>query len=216
MAEQTVEEFTLEVDGFGPVEIKRFHCQQPNDRDSLGTTVRVLALHGRSPSTVECWHELATLVVERCEGNMSCEVLCINLHSNLRTSPGNINESGGGSLFLENALKALKWETAVLMGKSWGGAEVVKFAAANPLAVQKLVLSAPATRDQEVIERLSSHQLPTCICWCQDDPVVDFSLSELYAVHPKCNVHAYSAGGHDITSGFLDEAVEFILEQHHP
>jgi len=109
-------------------------------------------------------------------------------------------------------LDGLKVETAILMGKSWGGGVAVKTAVSHPRRVSHLILTAPAARDQAQLAQLTQ---PVLLAWAEDDPVIPFQYAvQFAAVIPNCQLETYPTGGHGAApknvADFAPKASEFL------
>ncbi|RMG99943.1 MAG: alpha/beta fold hydrolase [Chloroflexi bacterium] len=105
-------------------------------------------------------------------------------------------------------------ETAVLMGKSWGGGVALKFALKYPRQVTKLILTAPAFRE---FDRLPEITQPILLTWAEDDPVIPFTYAAKFAeALPNCRLIPYPTGGHSAAQNNVDDfapkAIEFLCE----
>jgi pimeloyl-ACP methyl ester carboxylesterase len=109
-------------------------------------------------------------------------------------------------------IAALGKETAVLMGKSWGGGIALNIALSHPGSVTKLILTAPAFRR---IDQLANVQQPVLLAWAQDDPVIPFEMAEIFIQNlPHCRFIPYLSGGHSAApknaETFAPEAITFL------
>lgn len=126
---------------------------------------------------------------------------------------------GEGPITKEQAIKsvleiitALGKETAVLMGKSWGGGIALNVALSHPDRVTKLILTAPAFRR---IDQLANVQQPVLLAWAQDDPVIPFETADIFTQNlPHCRFIPYLSGGHSAApknaEAFAPEAITFL------
>lgn len=110
-------------------------------------------------------------------------------------------------------LDELQKETAVLMGKSWGGGVAVTTAVDYPDRVSHLILTAPALRNPE---HFSALQQPVLLAWSEDDPVIPFTNAKRFAAAiPNVRLVAYPTGGHSAApnnaADFAQKAVDFLL-----
>jgi pimeloyl-ACP methyl ester carboxylesterase len=111
-------------------------------------------------------------------------------------------------------MNGLQKETAVLMGKSWGGGVALSTALAHPERVSHLILTAPAYRDTEKLAHLSQ---PVLLAWAKDDPVIPYSRAgELVAAIPDATLISYDSGGHSAApknaADFGPRAIEFLKD----
>ena len=165
----------------------------------------VVAIQGKSSSldVIREWFTTADALAAA-----GWHVALPNLHSNERTKPGEI-----GSADVQKLIRGIYAkhgvESAVVMGKSWGGGQAVEFAAANPDMVTRLVLVAPALSDTTLIERIA--RLPTALFWARDDPVKSYELAKQYADGmEQCELHTINDGGHRIVAEYVPAIQAFV------
>ncbi len=109
-------------------------------------------------------------------------------------------------------IDGLQKDSAVLMGKSWGGDVAVTTAVDHPNRISHLILTAPAIRNYEL---LGSIQQPVLLVWAEDDPVIPIASSKRFvAVIPETRLVTYPTGGHSAApknaADFSQKAVEFL------
>lgn len=109
-------------------------------------------------------------------------------------------------------LSALGKNSAVLMGKSWGGAVSVMTALAHPNKVTKLILTAPAYSNYTALNGLTQ---PVLLAWAEDDPVIPYSYAPKFAeAAPNVQLETYPTSGHSAAPknavDFAPKAVEFL------
>jgi len=109
-------------------------------------------------------------------------------------------------------LNGLDVETAVLMGKSWGGNVAVETAVSHPQRITHLILTAPALRDVEQAKTITQ---PVLLTWAEDDPVIPFAYADrLAGAISNCQLETYSTGGHSAApknaGDFAPKAIEFL------
>ena len=105
-----------------------------------------------------------------------------------------------------DVLDGLQKETAVLMGKSWGGGVAIKTALEYPERITSLILTAPALRNFAQLDQL--HQ-PILMAWAEDDPVIPINNADRYlAALPDIQLVTYPTGGH---SAAPKNAADFSL-----
>lgn len=109
-------------------------------------------------------------------------------------------------------LDGLQKDTAVLMGKSWGGGVAIKTALKFPERITRLVLTAPALQDFNQLDEL--HQ-PVLLAWSEDDPVIPISYADRYlAALPNVQLLTYPTGGHSAAqqnaAAFAPQAIKFL------
>jgi pimeloyl-ACP methyl ester carboxylesterase len=132
-------------------------------------------------------------------------------------SPALDNLPLGGSRAVQvviDILDGLQKETAVLLGKSWGGGVAVKTALAYPNRVTRLVLTAPALRN---LNQLSQIAQPVLLTWAEDDPVIPVALADQYlAAVPDITYVSYPTGGHGAAmknaADFAPQIITFLAE----
>lgn len=103
-------------------------------------------------------------------------------------------------------------ETAVVMGKSWGGGIALNMALAYPERISKLILTAPAFRRAELLPTVAQ---PVLLAWAEDDPVIPYKYAvEFTDKLPNCQLETYPTGGHSAAPknvvDFASKAVEFL------
>jgi pimeloyl-ACP methyl ester carboxylesterase len=115
-------------------------------------------------------------------------------------------------------LDELGVETAVLLGKSWGGGVALETAVMHPARVSKLILSAPAYSGRA---RLTSLRQPVLLAWAEDDEVIPLSqaawtLSEL----PDAQLVTFPTGGHSAApnnaAAFAPQVIRFLQNEPNP
>jgi pimeloyl-ACP methyl ester carboxylesterase len=111
-------------------------------------------------------------------------------------------------------LDGLQKETAVLMGKSWGGGVAIKTALDHPSRVSRLILSAPALRN---FDQLSGLRQPVLLAWAEDDPVIPVAMAERYVeMLSDVQLLTYPTGGHSAAQKnageFSRRAIQFLHE----
>lgn len=112
-------------------------------------------------------------------------------------------------------MNGLQKETAVLMGKSWGGGVAIETALTYPERVTKLILTAPAFRQPE---RLADLTQPVLLAWAEDDPVIPVAVAEHYErVVADLQLEIYAAGGHSAApknnEDFAPKAIGFLQRE---
>ena len=109
-------------------------------------------------------------------------------------------------------MDGLQKETAVLMGKSWGGGVALSTALTFPQRISKLILTAPAFRQPQ---RLPELQQPVLLAWAEDDPVIPIDVADAFATAvPNINIIRYPTGGHSAApnnaADFAVQALKFL------
>jgi pimeloyl-ACP methyl ester carboxylesterase len=132
-------------------------------------------------------------------------------------SPPVINSPLGGQQAVTvviDIIDGLHKDSAVLMGKSWGGGVAIKTAVDFADRVSHLILSAPALRNYEQLKNL---QQPVLLVWAEDDPVIPFANAERFtAAIPNVRLVTYPTGGHSAApknaADFAPKAAEFLTK----
>ncbi|MCA9925066.1 MAG: alpha/beta hydrolase, partial [Anaerolineales bacterium] len=111
-------------------------------------------------------------------------------------------------------MNGLQKETAVLMGKSWGGGVAITTALAEPNRITKLILTAPAFREMDKLPQLTQ---PVLLAWSKDDPMIPYDTASHYVnVVPDINLISYETGGHSAApknaDDFAPRAIKFLQQ----
>ncbi|MCP5099592.1 MAG: alpha/beta hydrolase [Chloroflexi bacterium] len=109
-------------------------------------------------------------------------------------------------------MDGLQKETAVLLGKSWGGGVALTTTLSNPERITKLILTAPAFRDLNQLQQLTQ---PVLLAWAKDDPVIPYDTASQYLnTVPNIDLITYETGGHSAApknaNDFAPKAIEFL------
>jgi pimeloyl-ACP methyl ester carboxylesterase len=109
-------------------------------------------------------------------------------------------------------MAAFNKESAVLMGKSWGGAVAVETALSHPNKITRLILTAPAYSNYAALKGLSQ---PVLLAWAEDDPVIPYTYAAQFAqAAPNVHLQTYPTGGHSAApknaADFAPKVVEFL------
>jgi len=109
-------------------------------------------------------------------------------------------------------LDKLGAETAVLLGKSWGGGIALEAALQYPERITHLILTAPARRHMDPLVEL---QQPVLMAWAEDDNVIPYSYAATYVEKiPDIQLETYPTGGHSAAQKNVDDfapkAVKFL------
>ena len=109
-------------------------------------------------------------------------------------------------------LDGMQKETAVLMGKSWGGGVAINTALAYPHRINSLILTAPALQNFDQLDTLHK---PILLAWAEDDPVIPIANAERYlTILPQIQLVRYPTGGHSAAQknadDFAPRAVKFL------
>ena len=113
-------------------------------------------------------------------------------------------------------LATLHADTAILMGKSWGGGVALQLALTHPERITHLILTAPAYQGD--LATLAQLKQPVLLAWAEDDPVIPISFAErVAAAIPHCTLITYPTGGHSAamnnTADFAPRAVTFLKSE---
>lgn len=113
---------------------------------------------------------------------------------------------------LEAIISGLGYQQASIMGKSWGGGLALEFALRSSDKVKSLILSAPAYRDFERLERLVP---PVLLAWSKDDPVIPYRYATSFTgAIPNVELATYERGGHSAgpknADQFAPKAIIFL------
>ena len=111
-------------------------------------------------------------------------------------------------------MDGLQKETAVLMGKSWGGGVAVKTAVTHPNRIEKLILTAPALRNLDQLPQIAQ---PVLLTWAEDDPVIPIAVADRYkSAVPDIDYISYPTGGHSAAqknaAQFAPHVIKFLAE----
>lgn len=109
-------------------------------------------------------------------------------------------------------IQVLGQDSAVLMGKSWGGGVAIETALRYSSNITGLILTAPAFRNIEKLKQLSQTVL---LAWAEDDPVIPIGYAHEYQTRiPSLKFVSYPTGGHSAApknaGAFVPIAVEFL------
>ncbi len=110
-------------------------------------------------------------------------------------------------------LDSLNSQTAVIMGKSWGGGIALNAALQQPGRVSKLILTAPALQGgKEALKQLTQ---PVLMAWAKDDKVIPYKYAQEYCTAiPDCQLESYETGGHSAApknaADFAPKAIDFL------
>ncbi len=169
----------------------------------------ILAIHGYSQRNG--WHTWEPMMAPLAEAGF--RVVSVDMPGWGQSVPTQ-GQVGGKTAVMTvlQLLDGLSAETAVLMGKSWGGKVAVETAVSHPRRIAHLILTAPALRDVEQARKISQ---PVLLAWAEDDPVIPFSYAaRLAAAIPNCQLETYPTGGHSAApknaADFAPKAIKFL------
>ncbi|MCA9933935.1 MAG: alpha/beta fold hydrolase [Ardenticatenaceae bacterium] len=171
----------------------------------------ILGLHGWSQRNG--WHTWEPLMQPL--ANAGFYVVSVDMPGwGQSTAPkGQVKGSDAMSTVLQ-MMDKLGVETAVLLGKSWGGGVAINLTLSHPQRIGKLALTAPAFHD---VERLAQLTQPVLLAWAEDDPVIPYSYAAPFAAAiPNCQLVTYPTGGHSAApknaADFAAKAIDFLRE----
>ena len=105
---------------------------------------------------------------------------------------------------------ALGHNSAILLGKSWGGGIAIECALRHPDRFSKLILSAPAYHDIDQLETLSQ---PVLLAWAEDDPVIPYRFATVFkSTIPESKLVSFPTGGHNAASANAIDFAPFIID----
>jgi pimeloyl-ACP methyl ester carboxylesterase len=109
-------------------------------------------------------------------------------------------------------LDKLGVETAVLLGKSWGGGIALEAALQYPERISHLILTAPARRNFDPLAELSQ---PVLMAWAEDDDVIPYKYAATYVEKiPNIQLESYPTGGHSAAQkngeDFAPKVIKFL------
>jgi len=109
-------------------------------------------------------------------------------------------------------LDKLEAETAVLLGKSWGGGIALEAALQYPARISHLILTAPARRNLDPLAELSQ---PVLLAWAEDDQVIPYKYAAAYVEKiSDIQLETYPTGGHSAApknvEDFAPKAIKFL------
>jgi pimeloyl-ACP methyl ester carboxylesterase len=184
----------------------RIHAKSSGDQSNL----IVIGIHGWSQRNG--WHTWEPLLEPL--GTAGFFALSVDMPGWGQSDPWN-----GGQITQEQGVEAIlaiiaafDKDSAVLMGKSWGGAVAIQTALNHPDKVTKLILTAPAYNDHTALKNLTQ---PTLLAWAEDDPVIPFAYAAKFAqAAPNVQLQPYPTGGHSAAPknavDFAPKAVRFL------
>lgn len=168
----------------------------------------VVGIHGWSQRNG--WHTWQPLMEPLAEAGH--RVVCVDMPGWGRSqawSDGPLSARDGVEAVLA-VLDGLMVESAVLMGKSWGGGLALTAALDHPTRVERLVLTAPAYRE---LNRLCELRQPVLLTWAEDDPVIPYRYATAYIeAVPRIELVTYPTGGHSAGPKNAEDFAPRILE----
>ncbi len=123
-------------------------------------------------------------------------------------------QSNGFVQCVVDVIEELEMETAVLLGKSWGGGIALETAIQFPQKITKLILTAPARQNFDPLVNLKQ---PVLMAWAEDDQVIPIHFSIKYSASiPDLQLELYPTGGHSAAqknaTDFAPKAIKFLEE----
>lgn len=163
----------------------------------------VLGIHGWSQRNG--WHSWGPLLEPLAAANFyAVSVDMPGWGQSVPTGTERVNGLAAATAILD----ALHADTAILMGKSWGGGVAIGLALTHPERVSHLILTAPAYQGD--LATLAQLPQPVLLAWAEDDPVIPISFAErVAAAIPHCTLITYPTGGH---SAAMNNAADFALK----
>ena len=173
----------------------------------------VLCVQGKSANldVVTEWHTVA-----RALALAGWHVILPNLHSNESTKPGACGADDVATVLIAALSQFEISAKAILCGKSWGGGQATRFAAANPTLISRLILVAPSLDEPAATTQLAA-ALPVQLFWARDDTVVPIARAEPYTTALAQDVLSFvtvDAGGHRILDEYIQPIVQFCGQAH--
>lgn len=161
----------------------------------------VLGLHGWSQRNG--WHTWEPLMAPLAEAGYC--VVSVDMPGWGQSAPLDNLPLGGARAVqvVIDVLNGLQKESAVLMGKSWGGGVAVQTAVAYPQRIEKLILTAPALRDTSQLAYVAQ---PVLLAWAEDDPVIPHAVAANYVdALADVTLVSYPTGGHSAAMNNADD-----------
>jgi pimeloyl-ACP methyl ester carboxylesterase len=170
----------------------------------------ILGIHGMSQRNG--WHTWEPLLHPLAEaGYFSVSVDMPGWGRSQLKNASNLNTSRAVTT-VGDMIKSLDKQSAIVMGKSWGGGIAFQLALEYPELVSKLIVTAPAYREIAGLHKLTQ---PVLMAWAEDDPVIPIMYAAEYeAVIPECELVTYKSGGHSAAPNnaedFSSRAIRFL------
>ncbi|MCP4428422.1 MAG: alpha/beta fold hydrolase [Chloroflexi bacterium] len=169
----------------------------------------ILGIHGYSQRNG--WHTWEPMMAPLAEAGFRVVSVDMPGWGQSVSTQGQVSGESAVATVLQ-LLDGLDAETAVLMGKSWGGNVAVETAVSHPNRIAHLILTAPAVRNTDMLARLTQ---PVLLAWAEDDPVIPYQYAgQMAAAIPHCQLETYPTGGHSAApknaADFAPKAIEFL------
>ncbi len=171
----------------------------------------ILAMHGYSQRNG--WHTWEPMMAPLAGAGF--RVISVDMPGWGQSVPTQGQVSGADAVTaVLQILDRLDVETAVLMGKSWGGGVAVETAVTHPHRITHLILTAPAVRNTDMLARLTQ---PVLLAWAEDDPVIPYQYAgQMAAAVLNCQLETYPTGGHSAApknaADFAPKAIKFLQD----
>lgn len=165
--------------------------------------VDAIAIHGMAFAMKDEWFGVSEYLAA-----LSLRIAVPDLHSNPATNPRSLSSEGFAQVCHSIAPSA----RVIMLGKSWGGASVARFAASHPHSVIAAVMVAPALSAAEIATTCVAWPGPTLLLWSKDDPVVPYARASAW--QNRCRhvvLHTADTGGHTIvTEAYKSPVLDFV------
>ena len=167
------------------------------------THVDAIAIHGMAFAMKDEWVGVAEYLAT----TQNVRIAVPDFHSNPATNPRAL--SNGFAQVCHSIAPSSK---VIMLGKSWGGASVARFAASHPQSVKAAVLVAPALPSAEIATTCATWPGPTLLLWARDDPVVPYARASAWQNQCRhVTLHTTDTGGHTIvTEDYKKPIVDFV------
>jgi pimeloyl-ACP methyl ester carboxylesterase len=191
---------------FIETEFARVHARTAGDHGNP----LILAIHGWSQRNG--WHTWEPLLAPLAEGGYYVVSVDMPGWGGSKLRGASLRDPAQAVTAVLQILDNLQRDTAVLMGKSWGGGIALEVARQHPLRVSKLILTAPAHTNISALRGLNQ---PVLLAWAEDDPVIPISSAAAFgAAIPDLQRANYPTGGHSAApqnaADFAPRAVSFL------
>jgi len=175
----------------------------------------IVMIHGasESPQVVREWERTASLLSSR-----GFLVVLPNFHTNPATKPGSSTATQSIQKVLDQFARDKAQSTNssfIIMGKSWGGGQALRYLAKHASKVQKIVLVAPMGGEEPSSWRsVERPKIPALLLYAEDDQVFrPHRVSVLQALLPNLEVKTAASGGHKVLSEFDEQIANFVQKR---